>query len=308
MHSQKIYNILFSLLTIIMLIVTLNLFLHYRFFCKQVQELLVIKQRYQDYSNELQKKFHNKISLQEDDDIEGILDVDELVEASDDENADEEELSISPFIILNRHPDYLKQSTLEYIQSEELNSVMTSIDMEQWTEYTEQQTVPISKKTNVRSALLPPQIPHPEKKTRAARRCIKNCGFTWPIEKGKFWLSSLFGARRRMNGTWGFHYGIDMAAPKGTQVKSVHKGKVIEARFQEGYGNTVVVQHTDSLKTRYAHMQKIRVYVGQIVKQGTLLGTVGDTGFIRKKGKDGSHLHFEVYENGKRINPLQCLS
>jgi murein DD-endopeptidase MepM/ murein hydrolase activator NlpD len=47
--------------------------------------------------------------------------------------------------------------------------------------------------------------------------------------------------------------------------------------------------------------------VGQKIKQGIIVGTVGETGFVRKKGKDGSHLHFEVYERGKRINPLHCL-
>jgi murein DD-endopeptidase MepM/ murein hydrolase activator NlpD len=54
-------------------------------------------------------------------------------------------------------------------------------------------------------------------------------------------------------------------------------------------------------------LNAIRTFVGQKVKQSAIIGTVGETGFIRKKGKDGSHLHFEVYEHGKRINPLHCL-
>ena len=69
----------------------------------------------------------------------------------------------------------------------------------------------------------------------------------------------------------------------------------------------MVVQHSDTLKTRYAHLHTIRAYVGQKIKQGAIVGTVGETGFIRKKGKDGSHLHFEVYEKGKRVNPMHCL-
>jgi murein DD-endopeptidase MepM/ murein hydrolase activator NlpD len=138
-------------------------------------------------------------------------------------------------------------------------------------------------------------------------RSLKDCGFMWPVDLDKFWLSSLFGPRKRVDGTWGFHHGIDMAAVKGTIVKVVRAGTVVEASFQTGYGNTVVVQHSDALKTRYAHLHTIRVCVGQKIKQGTIVGTVGETGFIRKKGKDGSHLHFEVYEKGKRVNPLHCL-
>ena len=138
-------------------------------------------------------------------------------------------------------------------------------------------------------------------------RPIKECGLVWPIDADKFWLSSLFGPRKRIDGTWGFHHGIDMAAVKGTLVKVARAGMVTEACFQTGYGNTVVVQHSDTLKTRYAHLHTIRVCAGQKIKQGSIVGTVGETGFIRKKGKDGSHLHFEVYERAKRINPMHCL-
>lgn len=131
--------------------------------------------------------------------------------------------------------------------------------------------------------------------------------FIWPIKPSNFWLSSLFGPRKKVNGSLGFHYGIDMAAMKGTPVKAAQNGVVIDACYASGYGNTIVIKHDQIFRSRYAHLHTIRVHVGQKVKKGMRIGTVGETGFIRKKGKDGSHLHFEVYENGKKINPLHYL-
>ena len=60
-------------------------------------------------------------------------------------------------------------------------------------------------------------------------------------------------------------------------------------------------------RTRYAHLDKILVKVGKKVSQNQCIGKVGDTGFIRKKGRDGSHLHFEVLAFGKQMNPLYVL-
>ena len=67
----------------------------------------------------------------------------------------------------------------------------------------------------------------------------------------------------------------------------------------------VLITHQNHFKTRYAHMQNIRVKVGQQVKKGDIIGTVGNTGNVRhRKGRDGTHLHFEVFVAEKRVNPL----
>lgn len=103
------------------------------------------------------------------------------------------------------------------------------------------------------------------------------------------------------------HKGIDMAAMRGTMVKASAGGKITEARYASGYGNTVLICHGNGYKTRYAHLQKIVVKLYDYVNVGQFIGTVGDTGFIRKRGKDGSHLHFEVYHGTHLINPLTVL-
>jgi len=131
--------------------------------------------------------------------------------------------------------------------------------------------------------------------------------FAWPLKKGTFWLSSLFGPRKRPNGSDGFHTGIDLAALKGTPVYAPRSGVVVKAYYTSGYGKTIVIQHGKRFKTRYAHLDTINVAPGDWVSKNSIIGRVGDTGFIRKEGKDGSHLHFEVYEYEKRVNPMQFL-
>ena len=130
--------------------------------------------------------------------------------------------------------------------------------------------------------------------------------FVWPIERSKFWLSSLFGPRKKPKG---FHHGIDMAALKRTPVKAAAAG-VVDQVYEDpvGYGKTIVIKHDDTYKTRYAHLDSMLVKVGRQVQAGTLIGRVGDTGNVHKQGRDASHLHFEVYELGKRVNPLYFLS
>jgi murein DD-endopeptidase MepM/ murein hydrolase activator NlpD len=246
---------------------------------------------------------------------ESEIEIKEILAAENSDAPDNDDDYVDePFVVINRQPEYLKQSTLDYMQAEELNSLMTAIDIDRWSDYTEAPFVPVSKNKLAtpikKSTVQNKRVSKPASKPKThitMQRSIKECGFIWPIDADKFWLSSLFGPRKRVDGTWGFHHGIDMAAVKGTLVKAARAGTVVEAGFQTGYGNTVVVQHSDALKTRYAHLHTIRVYNGQRIKQGIIVGTVGETGFIRKKGKDGSHLHFEVYERGKRINPLHCL-
>lgn len=135
--------------------------------------------------------------------------------------------------------------------------------------------------------------------------------FEWPIARSNFWLSSRFGPRRKEDGSWGFHYAIDLAAPKGTLVTSAGDGKVIEAGYSpKGYGKTVLINHNGTgYQTRYAHLQKIVVKVGQIVAMGECIGYVGDTGYVRGEngGRNASHLHLEVRYKGKYIDPLMVL-
>lgn len=83
------------------------------------------------------------------------------------------------------------------------------------------------------------------------------------------------------------------------------EGIVVEARNATGYGKTVVVAHSRKYRTRYAHLDKILVKPGQKVTRSDTIGRVGSTGYVRsKKGRDASHLHFEVYAFGKKVNPM----
>ena len=136
---------------------------------------------------------------------------------------------------------------------------------------------------------------------------VRDFAFIWPIELSKFWLSSLYGPRRFSNGKVSFHHGIDMASMKGTAVKASAAGTVQCAQSVSGYGNCIDIYHNEHYKTRYAHLNSIRVRTGQSVQAGQFIATVGDTGFVRKSGKDASHLHFEVHYDGQSVNPLKYL-
>jgi murein DD-endopeptidase MepM/ murein hydrolase activator NlpD len=302
------YRALMIFSLILMAVLTALLLCEYRFFCRQAQQLIAVRQQYYAYLNTMDMD-----EKKTDTEFETIVLNDEAVpsfeelsaaQASDDPD-DDDEYADDTFVVINREPQYLKQSTLDYVQDQELTALMTSIDMDQWSDYTEKTNNTFENKKVVTARVNVPV--KQQSKLSVVRSPKKNCGLEWPIEKDKFWLSSLYGARKRINGTWGFHHGIDMAAVKGTFVKAARAGVIEEASFQQGYGNQVVITHDASIKTRYAHLHTIRVRPGQHVSQGAIVGTVGETGFIRKKGKDGSHLHFEVYEKGKRINPMQCL-
>lgn len=142
----------------------------------------------------------------------------------------------------------------------------------------------------------------------------KRIQLQWPIEKERFWISSKFGPRKKRDGSRGFHYGLDMAALKGTLVKAAHHGSVIEAGYSsQGYGNCIVIRHIpEKIITRYAHLDSILVKLGDIVKTGDTIGKVGNTGFVRGINGDTSnatHLHFEVMvADKKRIDPLLLLT
>jgi murein DD-endopeptidase MepM/ murein hydrolase activator NlpD len=117
----------------------------------------------------------------------------------------------------------------------------------------------------------------------------------WPTVGG--YISSEQGQR------WGrFHKGIDIARPSNRTIKAADNGKVVSAGYDGGYGNKIVIDHQNGLRTVYAHLDSIGVSVGQTVSQGSAIGVMGSTG-----NSTGVHLHFEVYKNGALQNPSNYL-
>lgn len=100
-------------------------------------------------------------------------------------------------------------------------------------------------------------------------------------------------------GTSKFHEGMDFAAPIGTPVYATGNGTVSFAGWQRGYGNLIVIDHGYNYASRYAHLSKIGVRVGQKVERGEMIGEVGNTG-----KSTGPHLHYEVRLSGAPQNPV----
>jgi murein DD-endopeptidase MepM/ murein hydrolase activator NlpD len=95
------------------------------------------------------------------------------------------------------------------------------------------------------------------------------------------------------------HEGIDVTAKTGEQILAPASGVVTEKGWVDGYGNMLTIDHGYGLVTRYAHASKILVARGQRVKRGQVVALVGSTGL-----STGPHLHYEVWVNGKPVNPL----
>ncbi len=122
-----------------------------------------------------------------------------------------------------------------------------------------------------------------------------------PISGGR--LSSQFGKRPRPTaGASTYHKGVDWATPTGTTVVASCGGTVIKAGWGSGYGYVVYIRHEDGRETRYAHLSKVLVSVGQTVVQGQKIALSGNTGV-----SSGPHVHFEILINGKQVNPLLYL-
>jgi murein DD-endopeptidase MepM/ murein hydrolase activator NlpD len=114
-------------------------------------------------------------------------------------------------------------------------------------------------------------------------------------------VTSEFGWREDpITGLRTFHSGIDVLATEGAQVASTGAGRVVFAGTQNGYGNTVIVEHANGLSTRYAHLSRILVSADQLVQDGSVVGLAGQTGRAT-----GPHLHYEVLMDGRAVDPLQ---
>lgn len=122
-----------------------------------------------------------------------------------------------------------------------------------------------------------------------------------PISGGR--ASSGFGRRKApTKGASTYHKGQDWATPVGTTVVASCGGRVSKAGWGSGYGYVIYIDHEDGRQTRYAHLSKILVKVGDYVKQGQKIALSGNTGI-----STGPHLHFEILINGKQVNPLKYL-
>lgn len=96
-----------------------------------------------------------------------------------------------------------------------------------------------------------------------------------------------------------FHSGMDFSANPGTDVYATGNGTVVSAGWETGYGNTIEINHGFGYRTRYAHLQSMKVKVGQKVVRGEIIGGVGSTG-----KSTGPHLHYEVVVKGEKVNPV----
>lgn len=122
-----------------------------------------------------------------------------------------------------------------------------------------------------------------------------------PVIKGFF--SSNFGQRiDPFNGRSSMHEGMDFVAPLGTAVRAAAGGAVIESSAHSEYGNMVDIDHGNGLTTRYAHLSKRLVGIGEVVLKGQTIGELGSTG-----RSTGPHLHFEVRQHGAALNPKRFL-
>ena len=122
----------------------------------------------------------------------------------------------------------------------------------------------------------------------------------WPLP-GHTYISCNFGEEDAYGNSG--HRGTDIPAPEGTPILAAHSGTVIISGWNNSYGNQVLLDNGAGLSTRYAHMTAAAVSAGETVTAGQVIGYVGNTG-----DSTGFHLHFEVMQNGVRVNPLDAVT
>lgn len=127
--------------------------------------------------------------------------------------------------------------------------------------------------------------------TAAQRISARSKGLICPLTGGSFVISSYYGDGRG-------HKGMDLAADRGTGIYAAAAGTVVSSGFDGAYGYSVVIDHGNGLRTRYAHASALKVAKGAAVEQGDLLALVGSTG-----NSTGNHLHFEVLVSETRVDP-----
>ncbi len=138
---------------------------------------------------------------------------------------------------------------------------------------------------------------------------LKNAGVTatgtylWP-SADSYYVTSTYGMRLHpILGYTRMHYGIDIGASYGTKIYASDGGIVVTSTSSYSYGEYVMIAHGNGRYTLYAHMSQRLVDVDDVVSQGDVIGYVGATGYAT-----GPHIHFEIYEDDERVDPLQFFS
>ena len=129
---------------------------------------------------------------------------------------------------------------------------------------------------------------------------LPDIDFIWPVS-GR--ISSIFGLRRFFNEQERSpHKGLDIAAVEGTPVRASASGRVIDAGDFFFSGNLIYLDHGQGIISLYAHLSRIDVKPGEVIKKGDIIGAVGQTGRVT-----GAHLHFAVYANQTLVDPVYLL-
>jgi murein DD-endopeptidase MepM/ murein hydrolase activator NlpD len=101
------------------------------------------------------------------------------------------------------------------------------------------------------------------------------------------------------------HPGVDIGAPRGAAVNATAPGVVTEIKrstVEAGYGNFIEIDHGHGFRTRYAHLEEIKVKLNQRIAKGAVIGTVGNSG-----GSIAPHLHYEIIRDGKNVDPVRYM-
>lgn len=304
-----------SLATVLLILLGIQ----YRSVNTTAQKVLELKEDYRSYVMALKRAIREKTretNKDEKNDVKknSIIDENEsdFVFLSSATGFVDSECPQDTFLVVNREPHHLKTEALAYAKQHNMDQILTKLfDTQEWKPAQKKKKTVAAprtkKKKKVRAVEGAPVRPVTFEEPVGVGVADRDFLFSWPIERSKFWLSSPFGPRRIGKHAWKFHYGVDMAACRGTPVKAAASGIVIESGVNTGFGNCIVIMHNHKYKTRYAHLHARYVKLGEKVARGKVIGSVGSTGHVRSRGNDASHLHFEVYSFGRRINPMSVL-
>lgn len=128
----------------------------------------------------------------------------------------------------------------------------------------------------------------------------EDVGFLWPAPTSRY-ITSGFGNRKiSLYGYERFHTGVDIHGAIGTEVLAIADGTVVVSTYDDGWGDYMIINHGDNVLSLYAHLNCRYIKRGESVTRGQAIGELGNSGF-----SSGPHLHFEMRENGKSVNPFR---